>query len=214
MECRYGMPEWLQLVPVDFEAGESWREKAAGNGFDAERPAVVVSTGVIMYLTLEAYVASLREVATLVPGSTLATTFLLPLEQAVPEVRPALEMAAKGAEASGTPFITFLRPEEMMALAREAGFRDVEHVSAEALAELYFLDRTNGLRAAAQCRGAACSQDVICEVKAARGQTCSGRQHPGDPFGSRSLRLRRTLCPCLRLEHPLRVCTDLQPLCR
>jgi methyltransferase (TIGR00027 family) len=146
MECGYGMPEWLQLVPVDFEAGESWRKKAADNGFDGDRPALVVSAGVTMYLTLEANVASLREVAALVPGSTLVTTFLLPLEQADPEVRPGLEMAAKGAEASGTPFITFLRPEEMMALAREAGFRDVEHVSAEALAELYFLDRTDGLR--------------------------------------------------------------------
>ncbi len=43
-------------------------------------PAVVASTGVSMYLTKEAIAATLRQVAALAPGSTLAMTFLLPLE--------------------------------------------------------------------------------------------------------------------------------------
>jgi hypothetical protein len=34
----------------------------------------------------------------------------------------------------------------MLALARAAGFRHVEHVSAAALAQRYFADRTDGLR--------------------------------------------------------------------
>ncbi len=34
----------------------------------------------------------------------------------------------------------------MLALAREAGFRDARHVSAAALAERYFAGRTDGLR--------------------------------------------------------------------
>ena len=45
-------------------------------------------------------------------------------------MRPGLERAAQGARASGTPFISFFTPAEMLALAREAGFREVEHVSA------------------------------------------------------------------------------------
>jgi hypothetical protein len=48
--------------------------------------------------------------------------------------------------ASGTPFISFFTPTEMLALARDAGFRDVRHVSAAALAQRYFADRTDGLR--------------------------------------------------------------------
>jgi methyltransferase (TIGR00027 family) len=133
-------------VPLDFEAGDAWWERLAASGFDAERPAIVASTGVSMYLTKEAIAATLRQVATLAPGSTLAMTFLLPLELADPDVRPGLQRAADGARASGTPFISFFTPADMLELAREAGFRDVQHVSAATLAERYFAGRTDGLR--------------------------------------------------------------------
>ena len=124
----------------------SWWERLAAAGFDPGRPAVVASTGVSMYLTKDAIAATLRQVAALAPGSTLAMTFLLPLELADPEVRPGLQLAEKGARASGTPFISFFTPPEMLALARDAGFREVRHVSAAALAERYFAGRTDGLR--------------------------------------------------------------------
>jgi len=115
-------------------------------GFDAQRPAVVASTGVSMYLTKDATASTLREVAGFAPGSTLAMTFLLPLELAAADVRPGLQAAERGARASGTPFISFFTPAEMLALARECGLRDVRHVSAADLAQRYFADRTDGLR--------------------------------------------------------------------
>jgi methyltransferase (TIGR00027 family) len=146
VELGFGIPEWLRLVPVDFEAGESWPERLSVAGFDVGQPAVVTSTGVSMYLTREANVAALRQVAGLAPGCTLATTFILPLELTDPDVRPGLELAIKGARASGTPFISFFTPEDMLALAREAGFREVRHVSAATLAERYFAGRADGLR--------------------------------------------------------------------
>jgi methyltransferase (TIGR00027 family) len=146
IELGFGVPEWLRLVPVDFEAGDAWWQRLAIAGFDAGRPAVVASTGVSMYLTTDAITATLRQVAALAPGSTLAMTFLLPLELADAEVRPGLQMAAKGARASGTPFISFFRPDEMLAMARTAGFRDAQHVSAAMLTQRYFTGRTDGLR--------------------------------------------------------------------
>jgi O-methyltransferase involved in polyketide biosynthesis len=73
-------------------------------------------------------------------------TFLLPIEMADPEIRPGIERAVKGAKDSGTPFISFFSPAEMLALAREAGFRKVEHVSSDDLARRYFAGRTDGLR--------------------------------------------------------------------
>src|SRR5690349_11658204 len=146
VDLGLGVPPFLRLVPVDFEAGDGWWERLAASGFDAGRPAVVASTGVSMYLTREATAATLRQVAALAPGSALAMTFLLPFELADPEVRPGLVRAAEGARASGTPFISFYTPAEMLALAREAGLRDVQHVPAAALAERYFADRTDGLR--------------------------------------------------------------------
>ncbi|BAN26117.1 class I SAM-dependent methyltransferase [Caballeronia insecticola] len=146
IELGYGVPEWLRFVPVDFEAGESWREKLVSAGFDAGKPAIVVSTGVSMYLTKEANAATLREVASFAPGSTFAMTFLFPLELAEADVRPGLEMAEKGARASGTPFVSFFTPEEIQALARDAGFAKAQHVSAADLTRRYFANRSDGLR--------------------------------------------------------------------
>ncbi len=142
----FGVPERLHLVPVDFESGASWWERLNAAGFDAHEPAVVVSTGVSMYLTQDAIEATLHQVAALAPGSTFAMTFLLPIEMADPEMRPALEMGAKGARASGTPFLSYFTPDAMLSLARKAGFRDVRHVSAANLADRYFAGRSDGLR--------------------------------------------------------------------
>src|SRR5262249_4542931 len=80
VELGYGVPSFLRLVPVDFEAGASWSERLASGGFEASRPAVVASTGVSMYLTRDATAATLRQIAALAPGSTLAMTFLLPVD--------------------------------------------------------------------------------------------------------------------------------------
>ena len=146
IELGFGVPEWLRLVPVDFEAGDSWWKQIKGAGLDAGQPAVVASTGVAMYLTKEAIAATLRQVAALAPGSTLAMTFLLPIEFAEPEERAAFEAAKKGARASGTPFLSFFTPAEMLALARDAGFREVQHVAAATLTERYFAGRADGLQ--------------------------------------------------------------------
>jgi methyltransferase (TIGR00027 family) len=146
IELGLGVPEWLRLVPVDFEAGWSWWERLATAGFDASRPAVVASTGVTMYLTRDATAATLRQIAALAPGSTLAMTFLLPAELAEPEERPRYQAVEESARAAGTPFVSFFSPPEMLALAEEAGFAEAHHVSAAELTQRYFTGRTDGLR--------------------------------------------------------------------
>jgi methyltransferase (TIGR00027 family) len=145
VELGFGIPDWLRLVPVDFEAGDSWMERLTAAGFDMRRPAVVASTGVSMYLTRDAIAATLRQVASLARGSTLAMTFLMPIELADPAIRVGLEFAERGARASGTPFISFFTPAEIMSMARDAGFRDIEHISAAMLTERYFANRSDGL---------------------------------------------------------------------
>ncbi|HEY4344820.1 MAG TPA: class I SAM-dependent methyltransferase [Parvibaculum sp.] len=146
IELGFGIPDFLRLVPVDFEAGGSWWEGLVAGGFNAKKPAVVASTGVSMYLTRDAIMATLRQVAALAPGSTLAMSFLLPMGLVDPDVRPGFEMAMKGAQAGGTPFLSFFTPSDMMALAREAGFRQARHISSGDLARRYFAGRTDGFR--------------------------------------------------------------------
>jgi methyltransferase (TIGR00027 family) len=146
IELGYGIPDWLRLVPVDFEAGGDWVKHLSVAGFDPDRPAVVVSTGVTMYLTRDATAATLRQIAHLAPGSTAAMTFLLPTEFLDETDRAGLQASKEGARASNTPFISFYTPDDMLALAREAGFTDLHHVPGTALAERYFAGRTDDLR--------------------------------------------------------------------
>jgi methyltransferase (TIGR00027 family) len=146
IELGYGVPEWLRLVPVDFEANDSWWDGLIAEGFDPHRPVVVVSTGVSMYLSREATSATLRQLAQLAPVSALAMTFLLPPVLVDDADRSGLETSQKGARASGTPFVSFYTPQEMLALAREAGFKDAQHMSGSTNADRYFADRSDGLR--------------------------------------------------------------------
>jgi methyltransferase (TIGR00027 family) len=142
-ELGYDLPDWLRFVPVDFE-GDWWGQLAAA-GLDTGRPAVVAATGVTMYLTRDAITTMFRLVAGLAPGSTLVTTFLRPPDDVEPEQRAQLQVAQRGARASGTPFLSFFTPEQLLALGRECGFREVRHVSAAELAERYFADRGDGV---------------------------------------------------------------------
>ncbi len=74
-ELGYGVPDGLHLVADDFETDGSWWGKLARSGFDRARPAVVASLGVSMYLTREANLATLRQLASLPAGWTLVMTF-------------------------------------------------------------------------------------------------------------------------------------------
>jgi methyltransferase (TIGR00027 family) len=146
IELGFGIPERLRLVPVDLEAGVSWWNELIDAGFDVDQPAVIVSTGVSMYLTKDANAATVRQIAGLTPGSMLAMTFLLPNELLDEADRSGFQMAEKGARASGTPFVSFYTPEEMLTAARDAGFKSVRHVAGASFTERYFTGRTDGLR--------------------------------------------------------------------
>jgi hypothetical protein len=61
-------------------------------------------------------------------------------------VRPGLQQVTKGARASGTPFLSFFTPAEMLALAHDAGFQAARHVSAAEFGERYFAERVDELR--------------------------------------------------------------------
>jgi len=142
-ELGFGLPDWLHFVSVDFEMA-SWWEQLIKAGFNPGKPAVVACTGVTLYLTREAILDTLRQIATLAPGSKLAMTFYLPVDLMEEEDRPLQQISEKGARAAGTPFISFFSPEEMLALAREAGFKEMEIISSGDIARRYFTGRTDG----------------------------------------------------------------------
>jgi len=135
----------LDLVPVDFEAGESWLDKVADAGLELTLPTVVSMLGVTMYLTREAISATLRAAASLAPRSVMIFSYSRPIELAPLEVRPVLEGAASGAAASGHPWLSLLTPDGASGLARDAGFGHVQVVTSDDLHTRYFADRPDGL---------------------------------------------------------------------
>jgi methyltransferase (TIGR00027 family) len=135
------------FVPADFEERDAWWPALVAAGFDPGRPAVVACTGVSMYLTPEAVAGTLRRLAALAPGSTLAMTFLVPARLLSDDVdRAGLEVATRGAAAAGTPFVSFFEPAEILGLARESGFARARHVSGADLSRRWFTGRPDGLR--------------------------------------------------------------------
>lgn len=146
IEIGHPIPEWLHFVPTNFESNESWWKKLQESSFETNSPAVVTSIGVSMYLTMDAIKETLKQMTKLAPGSKFIMTFMLPLDLVDPKDKPGYEMSLKGAQKSGTPFISFFSPEEMLSLAREVGFKKLEHLSTSNLIGKYFANRSDGLK--------------------------------------------------------------------
>ena len=144
----YGVAHWLRLVPVDFETDEDWWQALLDAGFDAASNAVVSSSGVSMYISEAATARTLHRLAALAPGSIVVMTFMLPFELLEDGDRPGLEAAARGAHTSGTPWISFYAPEQIVAVAHDAGFASAHTVATAELAARYLTGRTDGLRPA------------------------------------------------------------------
>jgi O-methyltransferase involved in polyketide biosynthesis len=73
-------------------------------------------------------------------------TFMQPLELVDPDEQEMHRATNAAASASGTPFISYYAPDEILAMARDAGFTSARHVSAADYTQRYFADRTDGLR--------------------------------------------------------------------
>jgi methyltransferase (TIGR00027 family) len=144
IDLGFGIPQGLHFVSVNFETS-SWWEELLKAGFDINKPTVVTCTGVTLYLTKEAIVSTLAPLATLAPGSTLAISFYLPMELLDEEDKFLQQLGEKGAREAGTPFVSFFAPNEILALAHEAGFKKAKTISTKDMEELYFMGRTDHL---------------------------------------------------------------------
>lgn len=141
------IPKGLHFVPVDFEAKKSWLEELKRFGFDETRSAIIVSTGVSMYLTKEVNLEILQQIAKFAPGSIFAMTFLLSLDLLDSKERSVMGYVMKKARESGTPFLSLFSPDEAKQMASVAGFTKTEYVSADDLYQRYFMNRIDELAA-------------------------------------------------------------------
>ena len=143
-ELGFGVPNYLHFVHVNFETS-SWWEQLLKEGFDTSKPALIACIGVSLYLTEEAITSTLNQIAGLTKGSKLAMTFYLPKELLDDEDKPMQEIAEKGASKAGTPMISFFTPDEILALADNAGFKEAKTISTKDMIQYYFTNRTDNL---------------------------------------------------------------------
>jgi len=143
--AEIALPDNLTFVPLDFEH-YTLAEELAEAGFDARQPAFFGWLGVVPYLTLPAFRATLKAIAQLPAGSAVSFDYALSPESLSPVGRTAFDALAARVAAAGEPFRLFFTPESMEAELLNAGFRRIEQWDYEQLNECYFKDRADGLK--------------------------------------------------------------------
>jgi methyltransferase (TIGR00027 family) len=139
------LPHHLTFVPLDFEH----QTLAAGlrnAGFDASSPAFFSWLGVVPYLTLEAFRATLADLASLPAGTGVTFDYAFPPDTLTPAKREIFDRLAARVAAAGEPFQLFFTPAQVEAELRSAGFHRIEQADHETLNHLYFQNRADGLK--------------------------------------------------------------------
>jgi O-methyltransferase involved in polyketide biosynthesis len=79
-------------------------------------------------------------------GTGVTFDFAFPPETLSPARRAVFDLLAERVAAAGEPFQLFFAPETVEAEMRRAGFRRMEQADHNALNEMYFRDRADGLK--------------------------------------------------------------------
>ncbi|MFZ0745294.1 MAG: SAM-dependent methyltransferase [Terracidiphilus sp.] len=144
-EAGIDAPASLTFVPLDFEH-KALAEGLADGGFDMRNAAFFGWLGVVPYLTLDAFRATLSAVAQLAAGTGISFDYAFRPETLNPKRRMVFDALSQRVAAAGEPFQLFFTPEEMESELRGAGFLRIEQVDSGQLNDLYFRGRADGLK--------------------------------------------------------------------
>ena len=136
------IPDSLTYAPVDFER-QSLPAQLREAGFHHRAPAFFAWLGVVPYLTLEAFRATLSFVSAQAAGSGLTLDYGQPRDVLPPLERLAHDSLAARVEKAGEPFQLFFTPAEIA--AEFAQFHSLEDLGAAEINARYFSGRTDQL---------------------------------------------------------------------
>ena len=146
------LPAGLTFVPLDFEH-KTLAAGLAEAGFDAGRPAFFSWLGVVPYLTLDAFRATLETIARLPAGTGVSFDYGVPRHALSLMGRMAFDRLAARVAAAGEPFRLFFTPQELEDEFRRAGFHRSEQRGSLELNAMYFAGRADGLKLPGQGMG-------------------------------------------------------------
>ncbi len=144
-EAAIASPASLTFVSLDFEH-KTLAAGLAEAAFDSSRPAFFGWLGVVPYLTLEAFRATLDTIAKLPSGSAVSFDYGLSPQSLSPLRRMAFNALAERVARAGEPFQLFFTPDELDAEFHRAGFRRFEQLDSADINERYFAGRADGLK--------------------------------------------------------------------
>ncbi|QTD47154.1 class I SAM-dependent methyltransferase [Ottowia testudinis] len=144
-------PGALHFVPVDFESGALMPALAAA-GLRADKPACFTWLGVTVYLTPEAVMATLTQVAALPAGSSITFDYRVPQALLNPFEQAVTELFEQQVAAQGEPWLSSFEPEALGQQLHALGFSRVDDPGADAINARYFPRRKDGLRCGAAFR--------------------------------------------------------------
>ena len=98
------------------------------------------------YLTLDAFRATVQAVALLPTGTGISFDYAFAPETLSAKRQQIFKALSERVAAAGEPFKLFFTPEQMESELRRAGFKNIEQWDSAHLNELYFRDRSDGLR--------------------------------------------------------------------
>jgi methyltransferase (TIGR00027 family) len=137
------VPGNLTYVPVNFEEQSLLAQLQAG-GFNTGAPAVFAWLGVVPYLTLEAFRATTKLLASQAAGSALVLDYGQP-RSALPFFEQlAHDSLASRVQQAGEPFKLFFTPPEIAAELK--AFRSLEDLGSTEINARYFTGRTDSLK--------------------------------------------------------------------
>lgn len=144
-QARIELPPNLTFVPLDFEH-KALAEGLREGGIDDSRAAFFGWLGVVPYLTIDAFRATLNAVAAFPSGSGVSFDYCFPPETLSPQRRAVFDGLAARVAAAGEPFQLFFTAEELESELSHAGFHRLEQMGTEELNEAYFKSRADGLK--------------------------------------------------------------------
>lgn len=144
-EAAIDLPQNLVFAALDFEH-QTLAEGLTEAGLDFDKPAYFGWLGVVPYLTLDAFRATLSVIAKMPQGSTVTFDYAVSPETLSPIGRIAFDRLSQRVAAAGEPFRLFFTPQDMEAELHRCGFRRVDQVDSGRLNDLYFHNRADGLK--------------------------------------------------------------------